>query len=564
MRARRASNQRVARQLVVLLVVLAVSSMVSSLVAGASDWPMFQRDVERMGFTDESLAPSEANCDWYYHQDGDRRFVHPSVANGHVYVSTYYGVVYCFDAYDGTVEWRRDLPGDVWDAGPAVYDGKVYIGTTAEALYCLNAGDGTITWTYTEPMGDIDGSPVVADDMVIFGDLHGFVHCVNAQDGTKIWKFWAGGDFHGGAAVDLEARHVYIGTGGNDRGFYCLPLDDPTPGDQQITEEEYIWKYDVYTNSTPVLLDDFVIMCTHDGILTCIEKEDDGDRVIEAHEIRWPTDLGSSGTSSSPALAYGNVYIGTYDGNLHKVAVSDGDIVWSFQTDGNISSSPAIADQKVYFVSSSPDNHLYCLEAGGSAPPTVVWSDDYETGDYVNSSPAIAYNRLYVGADRPVDGGDLVVYSTDRWVGECPQVAVCCISGNVCELMIETVCLQAGGVWTPTYTACDPDLCDPLSGVDDEATRITKTELQYAQPNPFRGNTDIYFQLSSETSVSLSIFDAAGRRVRTLLEDELAAGSHQIVWDGMDDQGRRLSTGAYWCRLAAADRNLSTKLIMLR
>jgi hypothetical protein len=83
-------------------------------------------------------------------------------------------------------------------------------------------------------------------------------------------------------------------------------------------------------------------------------------------------------------------------------------------------------------------------------------------------------------------------------------------------------------------------------------------------PNPFNPSTTIEFELPRAADVDLRIYDAGGRLVRRLLADELGAGLQSVNWDGRDDQGQRLGSGVYFCRLRTGDRVLSKKLILLR
>ena len=106
-----------------------------------------------------------------------------------------------------------------------------------------------------------------------------------------------------------------------------------------------------------------------------------------------PKDTAGKGISdSSPAVANGYVYVGSYDGNLYCLNATTGDLVWNFTTGNFIDSSPAIADGYIYV--GSDDNNLYCLNqtTGG-----FIWS--YTTGDPVDSSPAVARGYVYVGSD---------------------------------------------------------------------------------------------------------------------------------------------------------------------
>ncbi|MGH7494358.1 MAG: type IX secretion system sortase PorU [bacterium] len=72
-------------------------------------------------------------------------------------------------------------------------------------------------------------------------------------------------------------------------------------------------------------------------------------------------------------------------------------------------------------------------------------------------------------------------------------------------------------------------------------------------PNPFNPATRIRFDLPRNTRADVQIFDLLGRKVRTLMDEFRAAGSHQIVWDGHDDDGRTIASGVYLMRMRADD-----------
>jgi subtilisin family serine protease len=84
-----------------------------------------------------------------------------------------------------------------------------------------------------------------------------------------------------------------------------------------------------------------------------------------------------------------------------------------------------------------------------------------------------------------------------------------------------------------------------------------------AAPNPVERATEIGFALPSGGAVRLILFDAAGRRVRTLLEGARPAGRHAIAWDGRRDDGRPLPAGVYFARLESPGALLTTKVILI-
>ena len=70
-----------------------------------------------------------------------------------------------------------------------------------------------------------------------------------------------------------------------------------------------------------------------------------------------------------------------------------------------------------------------------------------------------------------------------------------------------------------------------------------------AAPNPFNPRVVLGWSQPAAGPVELVIFDARGRRVRTLLADRRAAGEGTAAWDGRDDAGAALPAGLYLARL---------------
>lgn len=83
-------------------------------------------------------------------------------------------------------------------------------------------------------------------------------------------------------------------------------------------------------------------------------------------------------------------------------------------------------------------------------------------------------------------------------------------------------------------------------------------------PNPFNSVTTIQYGLLSLGQVALEIFDLQGRKVRTLFLGKGKIGHHEVVWDGKNEQGRRLPSGLYLCRLQAGPFRTTRKLLLMR
>lgn len=131
--------------------------------------------------------------------------------------------------------------------------------------------------------------------------------------------------------------------------------------------------------------------------------------------------------SSSPAISHGRVYIGSWDWNMYCFSMDTGILLWNYSTDGQITSSPAVANGKVYF--GSQDSKFYCLNA---IDGSFLW--DFDSNFMIESSPAIVEHKVFFGSSdgslyclNADDGSLLWNYQTGSVVLSSPAVA----NGNV-------------------------------------------------------------------------------------------------------------------------------------
>lgn len=101
------------------------------------------------------------------------------------------------------------------------------------------------------------------------------------------------------------------------------------------------------------------------------------------------------------------------------------------------------------------------------------------------------------------------------------------------------------------------------TGVENTPVRNDRLAVK-AMPNPFNPQTTIVFEMPSRADVSVEIFDARGRQVRTLHQGMLAAGEHSRVWDGRADDGRSVASGVYFARVRGGGFASATRLVMVK
>ena len=83
-------------------------------------------------------------------------------------------------------------------------------------------------------------------------------------------------------------------------------------------------------------------------------------------------------------------------------------------------------------------------------------------------------------------------------------------------------------------------------------------------PNPMRNQGEVAFSLPAPGKARLAVYDALGRKIKVLLDEEVKAGSHRVRWDASDNQGRPLPSGVYFLRLEVGKTALTRKVVVIR
>lgn len=88
--------------------------------------------------------------------------------------------------------------------------------------------------------------------------------------------------------------------------------------------------------------------------------------------------------------------------------------------------------------------------------------------------------------------------------------------------------------------------------------------LSQNYPNPFNPTTQISLSIPARSHVELIVYDVLGRRVRSLLDREMSAGSYTADWDGRNDAGEPVASGVYLYRLHSDQFETTRKMILLK
>jgi hypothetical protein len=114
-----------------------------------------------------------------------------------------------------------------------------------------------------------------------------------------------------------------------------------------------------------------------------------------------------------------------------------------------------------------------------------------------------------------------------------------------------------------SYSIVD-NVGDKPTSVKDINLSPTKFDLSQNYPNPFNPETRIQFGLPERGYVRLSVYNLLGQFVSVLVNGELPAGTKEVAWNGMDQNGRNVTSGVYFYKLETPQGAVTRKMILVK
>jgi outer membrane protein assembly factor BamB len=234
-----------------------------------------------------------------------------------------------------------------------------------------------LQWKF-ETKGVVHSSPAVAGGLVYFGSWDTHLYAVDAKTGQEKWKFKTGEDPVNYNQTGLQSSPavvdgvVYFGC--RDSNFYAV---DAATGQEK-------WKYKItWVNASAAVRDGTVYFGTSiPAFFIALDAGTGKERFkFDAHTPVF----------SSPALAGGLAYFGSFNGSLYAVNLADGKLVWEFQTESAKKNAPA-----------------YLKPDGGLNSAAIFTSNCFEdmyraagklfSLGAIVSSPVVDHGVVYVGS----------------------------------------------------------------------------------------------------------------------------------------------------------------------
>jgi hypothetical protein len=104
----------------------------------------------------------------------------------------------------------------------------------------------------------------------------------------------------------------------------------------------------------------------------------------------------------------------------------------------------------------------------------------------------------------------------------------------------------------------------PVVGIEDPIIEVNDEIYLSNYPNPFNPSTTISFNLLVEGEVKLEIFNIKGQKVKTLMDCYMSPGRSEMIWNGKDDNGKRVSSGVYFYKLQTPEKSFTKKCMLLK
>ncbi|MBS7634405.1 PQQ-binding-like beta-propeller repeat protein [Candidatus Bathyarchaeota archaeon] len=250
--------------------------------------------------------------------------------------------------------------------GPVVAYGKVFLGSIDKKVYALDQMTGAKIWEFATGNA-IWVSPAVSNGKVFIGSTDGKVYALDQSNGAKLWEFNIGVEI--GSSLSVADGKVYVGS--IDGKIYAL---DESTGAK-------IWEFatgKAIVFSSPAISGDLLFIGSCDGYLYALDKYTGRERWrAEVSDGRWYV-------ISSPAVSGGKVFIGSSAYNkTYAFDAYTGSLIWEYMTGGRIAASPAIAYNKVFI--GSTDGKVYALDQSNGAK---LWEFNIGAGAVLQSTVA--------------------------------------------------------------------------------------------------------------------------------------------------------------------------------
>ncbi len=340
----------------------------------------------------------------------------PAYYGGKLYVGSRDGLLYVLNAATGD-SLLAIFNGSTQCSSPLLYDTLVVFGAGgwAQDMRAHNVNTGFNVWFHTNPQM-VYSSAALADSLVVYGENGGNLAALNAYDGRLAWKYRTRGGVYLSTPAISEGR-VYFSPGDYDPYVYCISLEGGLLLWKHAVSAEILTKplnkrlVRYFTSHSAAAQRRVLARVRKAGMLTASQER--ALRALAQGRVTADNFPATGGAATSSVAADDKrVYVirMEYGPNIHRFALTafdkfTGDQQWTFAEARTCQllgfcSSPIVVDSVVFF--GWGEGKVYALHAETGAK---LWEDSL-SGDIL-SSPAAANGKVYFATTT----GQLVTYS---------------------------------------------------------------------------------------------------------------------------------------------------------
>lgn len=393
----------------IVITLLLFSLMLTGFSSPEEQWPTFQGNEKRTGYS-ESTLPDSPQVLWQktkgdFKNLGLTQFEtnHPVIYDKNVFFAVQ--KVLAFNSENGALVWSyQDNDAQFFPHGITAGEDKIFVTVnnsnnlkemSAGFVYALSQNKGEFLWKYQTKEPISHSLPLFYDNKIFIGDDSATIYSLSADDGSLIWQkqLEADGDIHASPAhadslviITTEGDAIHKGETGEIHASHssAYALDANTGEIKWQFPIDYLAGRINLIHSTPSIDGSVVYFGAENGYFYAVS--------LNTGELIWKTQLVSDGSnlvgsSGSAGIGLGKVFVGTWVNKFFALDQKTGEKAWEFPFAGSgTDSSPVVADEKVCF--GVHDGYFYCLNAETGKE---VWKK--ELG---GSSASLAEGTLFV------------------------------------------------------------------------------------------------------------------------------------------------------------------------
>jgi hypothetical protein len=212
-----------------------------------------------------------------------------------------------------------------------------------------------------------------------------------------------------------------------------------------------------------------------------------------------------------------------------------------------------------------------------SSDAFVFMVDDVVVGPATDAGIAYNTNTAVMGhASREAGEPQHVVYTpatdnTRDLTGYNVYMGTTQVASNITDLYYVFDGLVNGQQYTvgvsAVYDEGESDVVEVTFTYNGDSANngvVAATALLGNYPNPFNPSTEIFFSMKEAGKLSIEVYNIKGEKVKTLLNETVAAGNNSIEWNGTDDNNRAVSSGVYFYKMKSSTFESAKKMIMMK